>query len=99
MPSVASREAYQCLRDAALGVRPLVAVARLAGGQVEVLVEGWRLTLVLDSEGLAHCSHCQCPDGRLGTLDDWHRYGTNPVDHLSLWERRQIERLLPVMPA
>ncbi|PYB83454.1 DUF7693 family protein [Pseudomonas soli] len=99
MATVASREAYQCLRDAALGVRPLVAVARLAGGQVEVLVEGWRLTLVLDSEGLAHCSHCQCPDGRLGTLDDWHRYGTNPVDHLSLWERRQIERLLPVMPA
>ncbi|QWA30780.1 hypothetical protein [Pseudomonas sp. RC3H12] len=99
MTTVASREAYQYLRDAALGVRPLVAVARLAGGQVEVLVEGWRLTLVLDSEGLAHCSHCQCPDGRLGTLDDWHRYGTNPVDHLSLWERRQIERLLPVMPA
>jgi len=99
MPSVASREAYQCLRDAALGVRPLVTVARLGGGQVEVLVEGWRLTLVLDSEGLAHCSHCQCPDGRLGTLDDWHRYGTNPVDHLSLWERTQIERLLPVMPA
>ncbi|AUY32393.1 hypothetical protein [Pseudomonas sp. PONIH3] len=99
MTTVASREAYQCLRDAALGVRPLVTVARLAGDQVEVLVEGWRLTLVLDSEGLTHCSHCQCPDGRLGSLDDWHRYGTNPVDHLSLWERRQIERLLSVMPA
>ena len=60
MTTVASREAYQCLRDAALGVRPLVTVARLAGDQVEVLVEGWRLTLVLDSEGLTHCSHCQC---------------------------------------
>ena len=94
MLTVASREAYQCLRDAALGVRPLVTVAHLNGGQIDVLIEGWRLTLVRDSEGLALCSHCQSPDGRQGTLDDWQRYGTNPVDHLSIWERGQVERLL-----
>jgi hypothetical protein len=94
MPTVTSREAYQCLRDAALGVRSLVTVAHQADGQVDVLIDGWRLTLVRDSEGLAHCSQCQCPHGRRGTLDEWHRYGTNPVDHLSLWERGQIERLL-----
>ncbi|WP_194792006.1 hypothetical protein [Pseudomonas sp. UFMG81] len=92
--SVTSREAYQCLRDAALGVRELVPLARLADGQAQVLIEGWQLALVLDDEGLAQCSRCQCPDGRQGALEDWQRYGTNPVDHLSLWERQQIERLL-----
>lgn len=69
--------------------------ARHAGGcAVDVSIDGWRLTLVLDGDGLVHCSGCHCPDGRQASLEDWHRYGTNPVDYLSIWERGRIERLL-----
>lgn len=86
---ITSREVYQCLRDAALGVAQQV----LADGQ-RLHIDGWQLALLLDDEGLASCSQARSPDGRQASLADWPRYGTNPVDHLSLWERRQIERLL-----
>jgi hypothetical protein len=85
---IASREVYQCLRDAALGVVPLELDAPW------VRIAGWQLALVLDAEGLASCSQARSPDGRQASQADWPRYGTNPVDHLSLWERRQLERWL-----
>ncbi|AUZ59612.1 hypothetical protein PRJ_3009 [Pseudomonas sp. XWY-1] len=50
--------------------------------------------MALDTEGLAHCVHCQAPDGEQAGLEHWQRYGTNPTDLLSLWERTQLERLL-----
>ena len=34
------------------------------------------------------------PDGRVGTLELWQRYGTDPVGLLSSWEHEQLERLL-----
>ncbi|MNO54965.1 hypothetical protein D3C76_454460 [compost metagenome] len=89
-----ARDAYQCLRDAALGVRALQVNARHAGGLVDVSIEGWQLTLALDLEGLASCIRCQSPAGDHAGLDDWHRYGSNPADLLSLWERTQLERML-----
>ncbi|MNM62321.1 hypothetical protein D3C81_736510 [compost metagenome] len=52
------------------------------------------MTLAVDAEGLAHCVHCQAPNGDQAGLDDWHRYGTNPADLLSLWERTQLETRL-----
>jgi hypothetical protein len=89
-----SREVAQCLRDAALGIHPLVPLARHADGCVELRIDDWRLTLQLDAEGLARCCHCRAPDGRQASLEDWPRYGTNPVDHLSIWERGRLEQLL-----
>ena len=98
MPTVSSREAWQCLRDAALGIMALDIVARLPNGQVDVRIDGWSLSLLLDGEGLACCTGCQSPDGRQADLEQWHRYGTNPVDHLSIWERGRIEQLLKPVP-
>ncbi|WP_336332526.1 DUF7693 family protein [Pseudomonas putida] len=89
-----TRTIYQCLRDAALGIHALSIEARHDHGLVDIVINGWRLTLALDNEGLAHCVHCLGADGEQAGLDDWQRYGTNPVDLLSLWERTQLERLL-----
>ncbi|MBV4535865.1 MULTISPECIES: DUF7693 family protein [Pseudomonas] len=94
MDAPTSREVYQCLRDAALGVQPVDIRARHPSGQIEIESGGWQLTLVLDREGLAHCLNCRSPQGVEGSVERWQRYGTNPVDLLSLWERTQIERLL-----
>ncbi|MCE7761202.1 hypothetical protein GQL56_00985 [Pseudomonas putida] len=68
--------------------------ARRDGGLVDVDIQGWKLTLALDADGLAHCIRCQSPDGQQAGTKDWQRYGTNPVDLLSLWERTQLEKLL-----
>ncbi|KIY41271.1 hypothetical protein TZ03_07985 [Pseudomonas sp. 10-1B] len=68
--------------------------ARHDQGLVDIVINGWRLTLALDNESLAHCVHCQSADGEQSGLEDWQRYGSNPVDLLSLWERTQLERLL-----
>ncbi|WP_256098602.1 DUF7693 family protein [Pseudomonas putida] len=89
-----TRDIYQRLRNAALGVQHLEVSARHDGGLVDVDIQGWRFTLALDAEGLAHCIHCQAPDGEQAGLEDWQRYGTNPTDLLSLWERTQLEKLL-----
>ncbi|AJQ51214.1 hypothetical protein N805_09475 [Pseudomonas putida S13.1.2] len=85
---------YQSLRNAALGVYHLKVSARREGGLVDVDIQGWHLTLALDAEGMAHCISCQSPDGQQAGTEDWQRYGTNPVDLLSLWERTQLEKLL-----
>ncbi|WP_410480457.1 hypothetical protein [Pseudomonas sp. DCA-1] len=67
----------------------LEVVARREGGLVDVGIQGWQLTLALDTEGLAHCVHCQAPGGEQAGLEHWQRYGTNPTDLLSLWEITQ----------
>lgn len=89
-----SRETCQRLRDAALGVHALDVLARTPEGQVQVRIDGWQLTLLLDAEGLAQCSHCRTPDGQEAGLEHWHRYGTNPTELLSIWERGRIEQLV-----
>jgi hypothetical protein len=89
-----AREVYQQLRDAALEVRLLKRVdEQTEPGQVQVDIEGWRLTLDFDGTRLRHCQRCRSPDGREGALDSWQRYGTDPVSLLSTWELAQIERL------
>jgi hypothetical protein len=93
MPTLIAREVYQQLRDAALGIRPLSRVAEQPEpGQVQVDIEGWRLTLDVEGHHLLHCLRCQCTDGR--EFNGWQRYGTDPVSLLSTWELAQIERLL-----
>ncbi|MEN5033038.1 hypothetical protein [Pseudomonas sp. TWI929] len=92
--SLSSRDIYQCLRNVALGVQHIEVRARRDGGLVDIETQGWQLTLALDAEGLAHCVHCLAPDGEQAGLENWQRYGSNPTDLLSLWERTQLERLL-----
>lgn len=93
-PALTAREVCQILRDAALEVRPLRRLHQpCEPGQVQVNIEGWRLTLDFDGQRLQHCQHCLSPDGREGTLDAW-RFGTDPVSLLSTWELAQIQRLL-----
>ncbi|MDF0732010.1 hypothetical protein P0Y43_14945 [Pseudomonas entomophila] len=94
MPAPSTRAVYQCLRDAALGARALVVLDQPGSGLFEVAIDGWRLTLACDGEGLAHCLHCRDDEGQTAGLEDWQRYGTNPTDLLSIWERGRIERLL-----
>ncbi|PLV17378.1 hypothetical protein CXG53_14400 [Pseudomonas guariconensis] len=72
----------------------LQVLARTPEGQVDVRIDGWQLRLLLDADGLVQCSHCRTPDGHEAGLQDWHRYGTNPTDLLSIWERGRIEQLL-----
>jgi hypothetical protein len=94
VPPLTAREVYQQLRDAALEVRLLERLdEQPEPGQVQVDIEGWRLTLDFDGTRLRHCQRCQSPDGREGVLDSWQRYGTDPVSLLSTWELAQIERL------
>ncbi|MDR6917055.1 hypothetical protein J2X66_003934 [Pseudomonas sp. 3296] len=95
MLPLTAREVYQTLRDAALGIHPLRRLDEHAGpGQVQVDIEGWRLALDVDGVHVRHCQRCHSPDGRMGELDDWQRFGTDPVSFLSAWELAQIERLL-----
>lgn len=94
MRAPSSREVYQCLRDVAMGVEPLQVRARPRPDLIEVSSAGWQLSLIIDPEGLAHCASCCNPQGVSSNDDSWQRYGTNPVELLSIWERRQIELLL-----
>lgn len=95
MLPLTAREVYQTLRDAALGIHLLQRLDEHAGpGQIQVDIEGWRLTLDVDGVHVRHCQRCHSPDGRVGELDDWQRFGTDPVSFLSAWELAQIERLL-----
>lgn len=90
-----TREVYQQLRDAALGIRLLQRLDKQSEpGQIHVDIEGWQLTLDVDGNHLRHCQRCQSPDGREGEFDSWQRYGTDPVSLLSTWELAQVERLL-----
>nr|WP_296268409.1 hypothetical protein [Pseudomonas sp. UBA6562] len=82
------------MREAALGVRDLHIVARSGEGEVRLDIEGWTLTLLIDAEGLARCLDCHTATGGSASLDDWPRYGTNPTDLLSLWERQRLEQAL-----
>lgn len=95
-----AREVYQVLRDVALGTRimrstssqPLSEIYN--GRPMPVEIDGWRLTLFNDGRTLDYCEDCRFPDGRIGSLETWQRYGTDPVELLSGWEREQLERLL-----
>lgn len=99
MPDLSAREVYQQLKDVALGVRMMQPVAAplttgKPAGLTPITIEGWALTLFIDGATLIHCETCTAPDGRVGSLDTWQRYGTNPVSLLSQWEAATLERLL-----
>lgn len=96
VPVLTAREVYQVLKDLALGVRHLRSVRMHDdGGLLTADIDGWALTLGLDGNNLDHCQSCMAADGRLATQQAWPRYGTDPVSFLSIWERAQLERVLP----
>ncbi len=90
---LAAREVYQLLKDVAQGERALRLLDETQGA-LQIEIDGWRLTLLHEGRVLQCCRHCQATDGRQGSLDDWHRSGTDPLAFLSAWEQRQIERRL-----
>ncbi|XAW93409.1 hypothetical protein ABDX87_28650 [Pseudomonas abietaniphila] len=94
-----AREVYQVLKDVALGTRTMHRASQqtwneIYNGLMTVEIDGWHLTLFNDCDTLDYCEYCMSPDRRVGSLETWQRYGTNPVDLLSGWEREQLERLL-----
>lgn len=98
-PTLTAREVYQLLKDIALGVRVMSKVGELTwaerqGASLSILVDDWRLTLFNESGGLGHCAACVAPDGRVGQFESWGRFGADPTQLLSQWERTQLERML-----
>ena len=94
-----SRDVYQVLKDVALGTRIMHRASlqtwnEVYNGLMTVEIDGWLLTLFNDGGTLDYCKDCRAPDGRVGSLETWQRYGTDPVELLSAWEREQLERLL-----
>jgi hypothetical protein len=73
------------------------ALSEIYHGLMPGEIDGWRLTLFNDCDTLDYCEYCRSPDGRVGTLELWHRDGPDPVDLLSAWEREQLERLLAAL--
>lgn len=87
------------LTDVAQGTRILTgtssqSLSEIYKGLMPVEIDGWRLTLFNDGGTLDYCEDYRSPDGRIGSLETWQRYGTDPVKLLSGWEREQLERLL-----
>ncbi|MFJ4347549.1 hypothetical protein [Pseudomonas sp. NPDC089401] len=94
-PSLTSREVYQLLKDLALGVRTVQRLeAQARGGLWLMEAEGWRLSVQRDRDALEYCESCHAPDGRAYHFDTRQRFGTDPLELLSTWERQQLENLL-----
>ncbi|RMV01188.1 hypothetical protein ALP20_200210 [Pseudomonas coronafaciens pv. coronafaciens] len=94
-----AREAYQVLRDIALGVRTMRRLGEkswteMYSGMMTVETDGWVITFYNDCETLDYCDSCYCPDGRGYTFDSSKQFGTDPVELLSTWERGQLEEML-----
>jgi len=93
--ALTAREVYQLLKDVALGTRTLYRLQAPTGSNsVHVAIDDYTLTLQIDHHRIIHCADCHSSDGRFATLDDWPRLGTDPVELLSAWERRQLEHLM-----
>lgn len=99
MPDLRARDAYQILKDIALGVRTMqrtseASFAELQSGLIAVDVDGWKIAFYIDCCQLDYCEYCSSPDGSLGSNETWHWFGTNPVQLLSHWEREWLEACL-----
>jgi hypothetical protein len=94
-----AREVYQLLKDVALGTRRITNTGdtswnQVYSGNITLEVDGWTITLYNDCGELDYCDACVSPDGRIGTFETWSRFGTDPIQLLSQWERGQIEARL-----
>ncbi|MGF6553780.1 hypothetical protein ABIA48_000160 [Pseudomonas sp. S30_BP2TU TE3576] len=80
-------EVCQVLMDVALGKRIMMRSSiqswnEIYNDHMPVEIDGWRLTLFNDCDSLDYCEECWSSDGRVGSLETWQRYGTDPVDLL-----------------
>ncbi|BAP43311.1 hypothetical protein NJC40_20735 [Pseudomonas sp. 21LCFQ02] len=93
---LSAREVYQVLKDVAQGVRQLVvlSVCKTDLLTIRAEIDGWQLTLRNEEGSPLCCEYCMAPDGREGSLQHWHRCGTDPAAFLSGWEHSQLERAL-----
>ncbi|SHM91922.1 hypothetical protein SAMN05216593_104339 [Pseudomonas asturiensis] len=91
-PTLSAREAYQRLKEAALGVRSLRRLDQGESTLIHADIEGWHLTLEMAGDRVTRCLRCVNEHGQQGSAQDWSR--TDPVSLLSGWEQAQIERLL-----
>ncbi|WP_426119611.1 DUF7693 family protein [Pseudomonas sp. DSP3-2-2] len=66
----------------------------ISAGNMTVEVDGWVLVLFNSCDTLDYCDSCYSPDGGAGSYAEWRRYGTDPLELLSMWEHAQVERLL-----
>jgi hypothetical protein len=94
-----AREVYQILKDVALGLRTMRRVsdqscADLHSGVITVEIDGWEMTFFVDCYDFDYCEQCTSPDGRVGSYETWHRFGTNPAHLLSNWEHQQLKGLV-----
>ena len=94
-----AREVYQLLKDVALGVRQMSNAGEtswndLYCGNALVSIDGWKLSIYNDCGELDYCEECVSPDGRIGTFEAWSKFGIDPVELLSQWERGQLEAKL-----
>lgn len=97
--TLTAREAYQVLRDIALGIRVMRRVDRSLQPNYGLVIR-----LYGEDETLDYCDSCHCPDGRAYAFSASQYFGTDPLELLSTWERAQLERLLmeacaPSLPA
>lgn len=93
--TVSAREAYQVLKDLALGIRAVQRLTPAVNSDGTLLgVDGWQITLITHQGAVKSCLYCEAPDGRTGSCDTWQRFGTDPVSLLSAWEQAQVEALL-----
>lgn len=99
---LSARDTCQVLRDIALGIR----VMRRVGGDAQVDIDsglmtveadGWLITFYKEHNALDHCDRCLSPEGRVYLFDARQRYGTDPLELLSTWERGQLETLLSLI--
>ena len=91
-----ARETCQVLRDIALGIRVMRRVdsnaqVEIDSGLMTVETDGWLITFYKEDHALDRCLN---PEGRAYIFDARQRYGTDPLELLSTWERSQLESLL-----
>lgn len=94
-----ARETCQVLRDIALGIRVMRRVdsnaqVEIDSGLMTVEADGWLITFYKEDHALDRCDRCLSPEGRAYIFDARQRYGTDPLELLSTWERSQLESLL-----
>ncbi|MGY4534393.1 hypothetical protein ACVW0Y_003532 [Pseudomonas sp. TE3786] len=99
---LSAREVYQLLKDIALGEREISRSGAQRWnasycGSLPVWVDGWQLSVFFEAGELGYCAECVASDGRVGSVDSWGRYGTDPIQLLSRWEREQLERKLQAL--
>lgn len=99
LPDLTAREVCQVLREvtfgrSAMNVAPRSPLDEADTGAVIVDVDGWRITIYSESDGLAYCAACVSPQGRRWSFEPGDRRGTDPIALLSTWEHATLDRLL-----